>query len=169
MKTNTSAIAVYAGTFDPITHGHCDIVDRAASIFGKIVVAVAQADGEGALFGLEDRVSMVREAVKDIPGNIEVHPFNNLLVDFVREVGSRVIIRGLRAVSDYEYEAQMAIINRQVAKDIETVFLMTSKRASFISSSSVREIAKFGGDVSTLVPESVAKKLKEVYSSKYSK
>jgi pantetheine-phosphate adenylyltransferase len=143
-------------------------VERAASIFDHIIVAVAQSEGEGSLFGLEDRVSMVRESVKDIKGHIEVLPFDNLLVDFVRDVGSRIIIRGLRAVSDYEYEAQMAIINRQVAKDIETVFLMTSKRASFISSSSVREIAKFGGDVSTLVPENVAEKLKEVYSSKYS-
>jgi pantetheine-phosphate adenylyltransferase len=155
--------AVYAGTFDPMTLGHLDIVERTLGVFSHLIVAVVQNPKKNALLTAEERAKLVRESIKNLPkeeqAKIDVKIFSGLLVDFVREQKSSVVIRGLRAVTDYEYEAQMAIINRHLSPDIETVFLMTSDSCSFISSSVVREIYFNGGDVSGLVPEPVNKYL----------
>ena len=165
MPGGTSRVAVYAGTFDPITNGHRDIIERALRIFDSLIVAVTATSPKTLLFSVEERKELIRDAVGELGDRVEVDSFNGLLVDYVRSRGSDVIIRGLRAVSDYEYEAQMAIINRQLCGDIETVFLMTSKGSSFISSSIVRQIAKHGGDVSALVPKNVAERLQKHYQS----
>jgi len=155
--------AVYAGTFDPITNGHLDIIERAAGIFEKLHVAVVEQPNKKTMFSADDRVTLVKASLADldpkIAARISVKSFGGLLVDYVKKLGSTVVIRGLRAVSDYEYEAQMAIINRHLDDNIETVFLMTSDRCSFISSSIVREIARYGGDISGLVPKLVAERL----------
>jgi len=159
--------AVYAGTFDPITNGHQDIINRAARIFERLHVAVVEEPKKATLFSAPDRVELVRSAVAagpaEIAARVTVASFGGLLVDYVRTLKCGVIIRGLRAVSDYEYEAQMAIVNRHLASDIETVFLLTSEECSFISSSTVREIARYGGDASGLVPKTVAEKLKQAF------
>ena len=154
--------AVYAGTFDPITNGHQDIIKRALRVFDELSIAVVETPSKKTLLMAEDRVRLVEQTAAEFgeaAKRITVQAFSGLLVDHVRRIGCHVVIRGLRAVSDYEYEAQMAIINRHLADDIETVFLMTSDNCSFISSSVVREIAKYGGDISGLVPVPVAKHL----------
>ena len=155
--------AVYAGTFDPMTLGHFDIVERALGVFPQLIIAVVQSPKKNSMLTADERAGLVRESIKLLPkeiwSRIEVKVFSGLLVDFVQDQKASVVIRGLRAVSDYEYEAQMAIINRHLAADIETVFLMTSDSCSFISSSVVREIHFNGGDVSGLVPEPVNKLL----------
>ena len=152
---------VYAGTFDPITNGHLDILERALKVFGLVHVAVAGSTSKNVMFSLEERVEMVREAADTLKSEdrarVVVAPFQGLLVNHVREVGGTAIIRGLRAVSDYEYEAQMALINRELSKDLETVFFVTSAHCAFISSSIIKEIAVNKGDVSDLVPASVLK------------
>ena len=158
--------AVYAGTFDPLTNGHRDVIERAARIFSPLVVAVAESSTKGVLFKSAERKELIEGAIQGIPGDIRVEIFEGLLVDYCHKVGLRTVIRGLRAVSDYEYEAQMAMINRDLAEDIETVFLMTSRRSSFISSSVVRDIAKWKGDLSKLVPPNVAEKLRGVFGSR---
>lgn len=158
-----SKIAVYAGTFDPVTNGHTDIIERAVKVFDRLVVAVAESTPKTTLFSANERKELILEAMPELLDRIEVRTFKGLLVDFVREIGATVIVRGLRAVSDYEYEAQMAIINRQLAPTTETVFLMTSRRSSFISSSVVRQIAEHNGDLSSLVPPNVAAKLKDKF------
>ena len=159
--------AVYAGTFDPITNGHQDIITRAATIFDEVIIAVVEESKKKTLFSGEERRSLVEEVVKlklpSAAGTVRVELFSGLLVDYVRDRGCKVVIRGLRAVSDYEYEAQMAIINRHLAPDVETVFLMTSDHCSFISSSVVREIARNLGDVSGLVPPPVVSRLEQKY------
>ncbi|MCB0324101.1 MAG: pantetheine-phosphate adenylyltransferase [Bdellovibrionales bacterium] len=154
-------VAVYAGTFDPITNGHVDILRRALRVFERVHLAVAESTTKKVVFSAEERIEMVREATKSFasPPQLVVEAFDGLLVDYVRRVGAQVIVRGLRAVSDYEYEAQMAHINRHLADDIETVFLVTSDRLSFVSSSIVKNIAGNGGTVDHLVPEVVAKRL----------
>lgn len=154
--------AVYAGTFDPITNGHRDIVVRALGVFDIVYVAVAASTSKEVIFSAEERVSLCEGAVEDIGGRVRVESFDGLLVDYVHEVGSSVIIRGIRAVTDYEYEAQLAVTNRHLAPDIETVFLMTSDHTSFISSSIVRQVARFGGDVTQMVPPNVARRLLEM-------
>jgi pantetheine-phosphate adenylyltransferase len=153
--------AVYAGTFDPITNGHVDIVSRALRVFDVVYVAVAESTSKSVMFSTKDRVLMVEEAVRELGTEnvLRVQAFDGLLVKFVESVSATVIIRGLRAVSDYEYEAQMAHINRRLAQEIETVFLVTSDRCSFISSSIVKNVAGNGGDVSGLVPSGVVKRL----------
>lgn len=161
-----SQVAVYAGTFDPISNGHRDIAIRAAMIFDRVVVAVAESTLKEELFSTDERVELFQGALSGVEGNFHVEKFDGLLVDYVRSIGARVIIRGLRAVSDYEYEAQMALANRQLAEEIETVFLMTSDKYSFVSSSTVRQIAMFREDLSSFVPANVEKRLREVYSSK---
>ena len=161
-------IAVYAGTFDPVTNGHVDIAKRAVRLFDRVQIGVADvgSSSKTPLFATTERVELLREALADEQGDFIVESFPGLLVDYVRKLGARVIIRGLRAVSDYEYEAQMAMTNRQIAPDIETVFLMTSERCSFITSSIVREVARYGGDVSKLVPPNVAEKIAAKYTKR---
>lgn len=148
---------VYPGTFDPITRGHEDVVRRAAGLFGEVVIAIA-ASRSATLFTLEERVAMANEIFADYD-NVRVEGFNSLLMDFVKSQNARVVIRGLRAVSDFEYEFQMAGMNRSLHPDVETVFLTPAEQYTFISASMVREIARFGGDVSKFVSPSVAAKL----------
>lgn len=148
--------AVYPGTFDPITNGHTDLVQRAARLFDRVIVAVAANPGKAPAFALEQRVGLARTVLADLT-NVEVCSFDSLLVDFLHRREASIILRGLRAVSDFEYEFQLASMNRQLAPDIETVFLTPAEQYAFVSSSLVREIAALGGDVSAFVhPEVVA-------------
>ncbi len=153
-------IAVYPGTFDPITNGHVDLVDRAARLFDRLVIGVAESPGKGPALPLEVRVSLAREAVAHHP-HVEVRGFNGLLAHFVSEVGAGVLMRGLRAVSDFEYEFQLASMNRHLIPDVETLFLTPAEQYGFISSTLVREIARLGGDVSGFVPPAVNAALQE--------
>lgn len=165
-KNANDRLAVYAGTFDPITNGHVDIIERALGVFERVRVSVVNESKKRTLFSADERVEMVNQVVKQFPPasrkRVSVCGFKGLLVDHVLSLGGSVVIRGLRAVTDYEYEAQMAIINRHLQEKVETVFLMTSDHVSFISSSVVREISRNGGDVSGLVPRIVVRKLKEM-------
>jgi len=150
---------VYPGTFDPITRGHEDVVRRAAGLFGEVIVAVAESRAN-TLFTLNERVDMAREVFADF-NNVSVEGFNDLLMNYVRSKEARVVLRGLRAVSDFEYEFQMAGMNRSLHSDVETVFLTPAEQYTFISASMVREIARFGGDVGKFVSPSVALKLND--------
>jgi len=156
-----SRIGLYPGTFDPVTNGHLDVIGRSAKLLDKLVVGVAINTGKGPLFSLEERVDLVKAEIEPIASRngmiIEVLPFDKLLVDFAREVGASMIVRGLRAVSDYDYEVQMAGMNYRMAPDIETVFLMASETNQFIASRLVKEIAKLGGDISSFVPPTTLK------------
>ncbi len=154
---------VYPGTFDPITRGHEDVVRRAAGLFDEIVVAVAESRGD-TLFTLDERVAMAREVFADF-ANVRVEGFNGLLMNYVRSQEAQVVLRGLRAVSDFEYEFQMAEMNRNLAPEVETVFLTPAEQYTFISASMVREVARFGGDVSRFVSPLVAEKLAEKRSN----
>jgi pantetheine-phosphate adenylyltransferase len=147
-------IAVYPGTFDPITNGHTDLVTRAAQVFPKVVIAIAESPHKQPLFSLEERISLAENEMAGL-GNVEVVGFSNLLVEFVQQIGGSVIIRGLRAVSDFEYEFQLASMNRHIAPDVETMFLTPDEEYSFISSSLVKEVARLSGDVSEFVCEEV--------------
>jgi pantetheine-phosphate adenylyltransferase len=149
---------LYPGTFDPITNGHLDLIERAAKLFDHIVVAIASSERKKPLFPLEKRVEMAREATAHLP-NVEVAGFNKLLIFFAREQQANVLLRGLRAVSDFEYEFQLANMNRHMDREIETVFLTPAEHLSYISSSLVREIASLGGDVTPFVPAHVLKAL----------
>lgn len=152
-------IAVVPGSFDPITAGHIDIINRAAKLYDKVIVGVVVNPSKTPLFSLEERVKMVIEALNN-KDKIEVDSFNGLLVDFVRMHGARVIIRGLRAVSDFEHEFQMAQLNRRLCPDVETVFVMASPEYAYLSSSVVKEIARYGGNIDGLVPPNVIKSLR---------
>lgn len=155
------SIAVYPGSFDPVTLGHFDIIKRAANIFDELVIGVLNnSDKKTPLFSLEERVIMLKEATKDIP-NVTVESFDGLLVDFVKNKNSNVIIRGLRALADFDIELQMAQSNRMVAPDIDTLFLSTSLDYAFLSSSIVKEYAKYGVSVKDFVPENVLSRLEE--------
>ena len=149
-------VGLYPGTFDPVTNGHLDVIARAARLLDKLVVGVAINTGKGPLFSLEERVELVEAEIAQIATQngmvIEVKPFDTLLVQFARKIGASMIVRGLRAVSDYDYEVQMAGMNYRMAPDIETVFLMASERHQFIASRLVKEIAVLGGDISSFVP-----------------
>jgi len=151
---------VYPGTFDPITNGHIDLVDRAARLFDKVIVAVAANPTKKPTFNLEERVSLAREVLSHLP-NVEVTGFDTLLVEFVEQVGAEVILRGLRAVSDFEYEFQLAGMNRRLAPKVETMFLTPAEQYAFISSTLVREVAMLGGDVSPFVHEVVIAALRD--------
>ena len=152
---------LYAGTFDPITHGHIDLVARAVKLVDRLVIGVAVNRDKGPLFSLDERVEMIREevAVYSNGSEIVVRPFENLLMHFAKEVGANVIIRGLRAASDFEYEFQMTAMNQQLDREIETVFLMADPRHQAIASRLVKEIAHLGGDISAFVPTRVAERL----------
>ena len=154
-----SRIAVYPGTFDPITNGHIDLVSRASPLFDRIIVGIAESAGKGPSISLDDRISLARLAVAGM-ANVEVQGFAGLLADFVRDTGAGVILRGLRAVSDFEYEFQLASMNRHLIPEVETLFLTPAEKYSFISSSLVREIARLGGDVSSFVHPSVHRALR---------
>lgn len=158
MNAANSRIAVYPGTFDPITNGHVDLVDRAAPLFERLVVGVAESPGKSPALPLVLRVELAREALSR-HRNVEVRGFNGLLAGFVRELGAGVLLRGLRAVSDFEYEFQLASMNRHLIPDVETLFLTPAEQYGFISSSLVREISRLGGDVSGFVPPAVAQAL----------
>ncbi|MBB1061040.1 pantetheine-phosphate adenylyltransferase [Marilutibacter spongiae] len=155
MTANRQRIAVYPGTFDPITNGHVDLVDRAAPLFERLVIGVAESPGKGPALPLAQRVELARQAVARHP-NVEVRGFDSLLAHFVSDVGAGVLLRGLRAVSDFEYEFQLASMNRHLIPDVETLFLTPAEQYGFISSSLVREVARLGGDVSGFVPPAVA-------------
>ena len=160
--------AVYPGTFDPLTRGHEDLVRRAATLFDTIVLAVADSKAKRPYFSVEERIAMAREALADVK-NVEVVGFSGLLTDFVREQRARVVLRGLRAVSDFEYEFQLAGMNRNLYPEMETIFLTPSEQHMFISATLVREIAILGGDVSEFVHPTVAKRLKEKSKAEESK
>ncbi|MGN6479393.1 pantetheine-phosphate adenylyltransferase [Luteibacter sp.] len=147
-------LAVYPGTFDPVTNGHADLVSRAAPLFDRIVVAVAESRNKGPGFSLGERIALARLALADLP-NVEVRGFDCLLADFVTEIGAGVILRGLRAVSDFEYEFQLASMNRHLIPGVATMFLTPAEQYSFISSSLVREIGRLGGDISGFVHPAV--------------
>jgi pantetheine-phosphate adenylyltransferase len=151
-------IAIYAGSFDPITQGHQDLIQRSLEFVDRLVVAVATNVAKQALFTVDERVRFIRAAVENDP-RVDVRQFQGLLVDFAREVGARLLIRGLRAVSDFEYEYQMALMNRHLAPKLETVFMVPSLDTTYISASMVREVARFHGDVSDLVHPEVARAL----------
>ena len=150
--------AVYPGTFDPVTHGHLDLIDRGARRFERLIVSVAAHSSKTPVFSLEERVEMIDELVQPYD-NVTVEAFDGLVVNYVRERGCSVIFRGLRTVSDFEYEHTMALTNRTLAPDIETVFLMPSPQYSFVSSRLIKEIMTAGGDVSGFVPDAVARRL----------
>lgn len=153
----TERIALYPGTFDPVTNGHLDVIGRAARLCDRLVVGVAINIGKGPLFDLEERVELVRAEMAPIAARsgcvIEVRPFEGLLVHYAKEIGARMIVRGLRAVADFDYEFQMVGMNRRLDQEIETVFLMASETNQFIASRLVKEIAKLGGDISGFVPK----------------
>lgn len=159
------SIAVCPGSFDPVTKGHLDIIQRGAKIFDKVIVAVLINRNKSPLFSVEERVELLREVTKHIP-NVEVDSFQGLLIDYMRANQANVIIKGLRAVSDFEYEMQMASINRLLEDEIETFFMMTNNQYSFLSSSIVKEVAKYEADVSAIVPPVVEMALREKFLQK---
>lgn len=156
---NNNLIAVYPGSFDPPTNGHIDIISRASVIFPKVIVAITHNQNKEHLFSLEERVEMMRQSTSSLK-NVQIDSFSGLLVDYLDNIGSFVVVRGLRALSDFEYEFQMALMNRTLNRKIETVFLMPAQEYTFLSSSMVREIAALNGDFKKLVPDAVYKRLK---------
>jgi pantetheine-phosphate adenylyltransferase len=164
-------LAIYPGTFDPITKGHMDVITRAIRIFDRLVVAVAENPAKQPLFSFEERVNLARRVVESMDEceRVEVVGFENLTIEFARSVGAASIIRGLRAVSDFEYELQIALTNRKLALDIESVFLMPSVEYIYLNSSIVKQVAKLGGDVRNFVPDIVMEKLEEKFKNKVSK
>jgi pantetheine-phosphate adenylyltransferase len=162
MTQASRSTAVCPGSYDPITNGHLDVIRRAAGLYDEVVVAVVNRSvrKSGALFGIEERVGFVQRALADLP-NVRVEPFSTLVVDFARSVGARAIVKGLRAISDFEYELEMNQLNRRQDPGIESVYLMASPQYSFLSSSGVKELATFGGKIDDLVPEEVVGRLQE--------
>ncbi|MBW2603573.1 MAG: pantetheine-phosphate adenylyltransferase [Deltaproteobacteria bacterium] len=155
-------IAIYPGSFDPVTNGHIDIAQRGVKIFDKIIVAILHNPGKNFLFSVEERLEMLESSFEAYP-NIEVETFDGLLVEYASKRGSIAILRGMRAVSDFEYEFQLALMNRSLNREVQTVFLMTGLRWIFTSSSIIKEAAQFGGNIKTMVPPIVNRKLKEKF------
>jgi pantetheine-phosphate adenylyltransferase len=151
-------VAVYPGSFDPLTNGHLDVLFRARRLADRVIVAILENDAKKPLFSVEERIEMIREIVGEEPG-VSVRSFSGLLVDFAAQTGATLLVRGLRAISDYEYELQMALMNRRLAPGIETVFLMAKEEYSYVSSRLVKEVGRLGADVSGLVPEPVRRRL----------
>jgi pantetheine-phosphate adenylyltransferase len=152
-------IAVYPGSFDPLTNGHLDIIRRAARLFDGLLVSVLENEGKSPVFTVRERMELIARCTQDIPG-VEVHSFSGLLVDFMRRVEAGVVIRGIRAVSDYEYELQMALMNRELYADAETIFMLPSVEYTFVSSRLVKEVFRLGGDIAHLVPPAVLEALR---------
>jgi len=155
-------IAIYPGSFDPPTNGHLDMIKRGLNLFDKIIIAILHNPKKATLFSVEERVELLEEVLKEFP-NIEIDSHSGLLVDYAEKKGAQAVLRGLRAVSDFEYEFQMALMNRRLNRNIQTVFLMSGFRWIFTSSSIVKEAASFGGDVESMVPPFVCRRLKEKY------
>jgi pantetheine-phosphate adenylyltransferase len=153
-------VALYPGTFDPITNGHLDLIQRGSALFDKLIVGILRNEEKKVLFSVADRIEMLNEVTCGLP-NVEVGSFDGLLVDYAAECGASVILRGIRAVSDYEYELQMALMNRRLKPEIETVFLMASEAHSFISSRLVKEVIRLGGNIAGLVPPSIEGRLRK--------
>jgi len=158
-------IGVYPGTFDPITNGHIDIIRRSLQIFDKVFVAVAPNPKKKPIFNIQERVEMIQEATRDI-SNVQIEIFEGLLADYMKRKGAHAIIRGLRAVSDFEHEFMMALMNRKLDSEAETVFLMPSEEYSYLTSSAIKEVASYGGVVKDLVPPIVARRLQEHFKKK---
>ena len=159
-------IAIYPGSFDPITNGHVDLVKRTLRVFDQVIVAIARnPDKDNSLFTLEERLEMIREVFKGLGSRVKADSFDGLLVKYAKKKGAKVIVRGLRAVSDFEYEFQMAMMNRELAPDLETLFMMTGQDHFYLSSRLVKEVAGLGGDVSAMVPKAVFKKLGKRFES----
>ena len=160
--TPDNRTAICPGTFDPVTYGHLDVISRASAMYDTVVVAVVNLPWRkgGTLFSAEERIGFLANATRELP-NIEIETFSTLLVDFAREKGAMAIVKGLRAISDFEYELEMNQLNRRQAPEIESVYLMASAKYSFLRSSGVKELATFGGDIDDLVPDEVARNLKE--------
>jgi pantetheine-phosphate adenylyltransferase len=154
-KIEDCVVAIYPGSFDPITNGHLDLIERGSRLFDRLIVAVLQNEGKQALFNVETRIEMLREVAGHI-GNVEIDWFDGLLIHYAARRGATVVLRGIRAVADYEYELQMALMNRRLQADIETVFLMASEDNSFVSSRLVKEVARLGGNIDGFVPTAVA-------------
>lgn len=157
-----SGLALFPASFDPVTNGHLDLVHRARRVFPRLVVAVAHNVAKAGAFSAEERVEMLESAVGDLPG-VRVTAFEGLLVDYAREIGAGVVIRGLRANADFEYEFEMALMNRHLCPEIETLFLMTSQQFFYVSSSRLKELVQFGADISEWVPPLVAKRMREKF------
>ena len=153
-------MALYPGTFDPITNGHLDLIQRGSALFDKLIVGILRNEEKKVLFSVADRIEMLNEVTSGLP-NVEVGSFDGLLVDYAAECGASVILRGIRAVSDYEYELQMALMNRRLKPEIETVFLMAGEAHSFISSRLVKEVIRLGGNIAGLVPPSIEGRLRK--------
>ncbi len=159
-------LAIYPGTFDPLTNGHVSLIRRGCEIFGNVVVAVANDTPKSPLFSIEERVNMAAEAFRDSP-QVTVEPFSGLLVDYVDRRGAKIILRGLRAVSDFEYEFQLALMNRKMKRHIQTLFLMTDYQWLYISSTIVKAAAQLGGDIKGLVPDNIYMRLREKFGHPY--
>ncbi|HEX9690126.1 MAG TPA: pantetheine-phosphate adenylyltransferase [Thermoanaerobaculia bacterium] len=151
-------VALYPGSFDPLTNGHMDVLFRARRLADRVIIAILENDEKKPLFSVEERIEMIREIVGEDP-SVSVRSFSGLLVDFAAQTGATLLVRGLRAISDYEYELQMALMNRRLAPSIETVFLMAKEEYSYVSSRLIKEVARLGADVSGLVPDSVLRRL----------
>lgn len=157
-RQNDSVVAIYPGSFDPLTNGHLDLIARSSRLVGRLIVSVLNNEAKQPLFSVGERMEMLREVSSELP-NVEVDSFNGLLVDYATSKGATLIVRGIRAVSDYEYELQMALMNRRLRPEIETMFLLSGEAYSFISSRLVKEVVRLGGDVSGLVPRTVEVRL----------